>query len=153
MRWRRVKTSREWWMEGINKQQQLSIVEEGKVNEKYAAEAEHEIERYFSSLGSQKGRTLERACTEADCSKYALLLSLLSSPLLSLLTLYKREGSHGYTRGSEQGHEEDTLDLNLLYLPWPQASLGRVKLDLSSSFFDLIQALGKGISPQFTFSK
>ena len=35
----------------------------------------------------------------------------------------------------------------------PQASVGRVKLDLSSSFFDIIQALGKGISPQFTPSK
>ena len=38
-------------------------------------------------------------------------------------------------------------------LPWPQASVGKMKLDLSSSFFDLIQALGKGISPQFTSSK
>ena len=161
-----------------------------------------------ASLGSQKGRTLERACTEADWSKYDPYLSPL---LLSFVYPLQKEkavmdaqeevnkaikarkkmlkaGSYVYEIDIKSAEHTwkvwwpssllfyTALSLLLLHdfflslsfpqppshsphselivwmqgatnLPWPQASVGRMKLDLSSSFFDLIEALGEGISP------
>ena len=205
-------------VEGINQleQQLLSIVEDGKVNDKYAAEAEEEVERYFSrceqALAARKEgllRELAQKLTDQSMSSSSIFLSL-SSPLLCLPSTQKgkavmdaqeevnkaikarkkilKAGSHVYeieTKSAEHTWKvwwPSSLSLLLLHdfflslsflqppshssyselilwmqgatnLPWPQASVGRMKLDLSSSFFGLIEALGKGISPQFTFSK
>ena len=81
-------------VEGINQleQQLLSIVEDGKVNDKYAAEAEEEVERYFSrceqALAARKEgllRELAQKLTAQSMSSFIFL-----PPLLSLLTPYKK---------------------------------------------------------------
>ena len=81
-------------VEGINQleQQLLSIVEDGKVNDKDFAEAEEEVERYFSrceqALAARKEgllRELAHKLTAQSMSSFIFL-----SPLLSLLTLYKK---------------------------------------------------------------
>ena len=96
-------------VEGINQleQQLLSIVEDGKVNDKYAAEAEEEVERYFSrceqALAARKeGLLRELAQKLTDQSMSSSIYLPLSSPLF---TLYKREGSDGCTGRGEQGHQ------------------------------------------------
>ena len=70
-------------VEGINQleQQLLSIVEDGKVNDKYAAEAEEEVERYFSrceqALAARKEGLLRELAQKLTAQ------SMSSSPLLS----------------------------------------------------------------------
>ena len=78
-------------VEGINQleQQLLSIVEDGKVNDKYAAEAEEEVQRYFSrceqALAARKDgllRELARKLTTQSMSSSIFLPSpLLVYPL------------------------------------------------------------------------
>ena len=209
-------------VEGINQleQQLLSIVEDGKVNDKYAAEAEEEVARYFSrceqALAARKeGLLRELAQKLADQSMSSSIL--LPSPLLCLPSTQKgkavmdaqeevnmaikarkkmlKAGSYVYKidiKSAEHAWEvwwsssllshialslfsfcmisfspspsyHRRLILHTLNssfwmqgatnLPWPQASVGTMKLDLSSSFFGLIEALGTGMSPQFTCSK
>ena len=81
-------------VEGINQleQQLLSIVEDGKVNDKDFAEAEEEVERYFSrceqALAARKEgllRELAQKLTAQSMSSFIFL-----PPLLSLLTPYKK---------------------------------------------------------------
>ena len=105
-------------VEGINQleQQLLSIVEDGKVNDKYAAEAEEEVERYFSrceqALAARKeGLLRELAQKLTDQSMSSSIPSIspsLSSPLFTLYT--KREGSDGCTRRGEHGHQSKEED-------------------------------------------
>ena len=80
-------------VEGINKleQQLLSIVEDGKVNDKYCAEAEEEVERYFSrceqALAARKEgllRELAQKLTDQSMSS-----SIFLSPLLCLPSTQK----------------------------------------------------------------
>ena len=71
----------------------------------------------------------------SPCSRFLPLL-LLPVTTVSLSTLWTHLWMQGATR-----------------MAMPQALVGRMKLDLSSSFFELIQVLGKGISPQFISSK
>ena len=96
-------------VEGINQleQQLLSIVEDGKVNDKYFAEAEEEVERYFSrceqALAARKEGLLRELAQKLTAQSMSSSIYLpLSSPLF---TLYKREGSDGCTRRGEQGHQ------------------------------------------------
>ena len=74
-------------VEGISQleQQLLSIVEDGKVNDKYAAEAEEEVERYFSrceqALAARKEgllRELAQKLTDQSMSSSIFLPPLLS---------------------------------------------------------------------------
>ena len=83
-------------VEGINQleQQLLSIVEDGKVNDKYFAEAEEEVERYFSrceqALAARKeGLLRELAQKLADQSMSSSFL--LPSPLLCLPSTQKEK--------------------------------------------------------------
>ena len=99
-------------VEGINQleQQLLSIVEDGKVNDKYFAEAEEEVERYFSrceqALAARKEgllRELAQKLTAQSMSSFIFL-----PPLLSWLTLYKKRRQwwmhkKRWTRLSKQG--------------------------------------------------
>ena len=103
-------------VEGINQleQQLLSIVEDGKVNDKYAAEAEEEVERYFSrceqALAARKEgllRELAHKLTDQSMSS-SISFSPSSTPLFTLYP--KREGSDGCTRRSEQGHQSKEED-------------------------------------------
>ena len=103
-------------VEGINQleQQLLSIVEDGKVNDKYFAEAEEEVERYFSrceqALAARKEgllRELAQKLTDQSMSS-SISFSPLSSPLFTLYT--KREGSDGCTRRGEHGHQSKEED-------------------------------------------
>ena len=206
-------------VEGINQleQQLLSIVEDGKMNDKCAAEAEEEVERYFSrceqALAARKEgllRELAQKLTDQSMSS-SIFLSYppLPSPLLCLPSPQKgkavmdaqeevnkaikarkkmlKAGSYVYEIDIKSAENtwkvwwpssllfhtalsllishDFFLSLSFLQplshsphselifwmqgatnLPWPQASVGRMKLDLSSSLFELIQALGKGIS-------
>ena len=85
-------------VEGINKleQQLLSIVEDGKVNDKYAAEAEEEVERYFSrceqALAARKEGLLRELAQKltAQSMSSSIFLSL-SSPLLCLPSIQKEK--------------------------------------------------------------
>ena len=83
-------------VEGINQleQQLLSIVEDGKVNDKYFAEAEEEVERYFSrceqALAARKeGLLRELAQKLTDQSMSSSVPSISPSPLLCLLSIQK----------------------------------------------------------------
>ena len=85
------------------------VVEDGKVNDKYFAEAEEEVERYFSrceqALAARKEgllRELAQKLTDQSMSS-SVSFSPSSTPLFTLYT--KREGSDGCTRRSEQGHQ------------------------------------------------
>ena len=204
-------------VEGINQleQQLLSIVEDGKVNDKDFAEAEEEVERYFSrceqALAARKEGLLRELAQKLTDQSMSSSISF-SPPLLSFVYPLQKEkavmdaqeevnkaikarkkmlkaGSYVYEieiKSAEHAwkvwwpssllfHTALSLfsfcmisfspspsynrclilhTLNSSFwmqgatnLPWPQASVGRMKLDLSSSFFELIQALGKGISP------
>ena len=107
-------------VEGINQleQQLLSIVEDGKVNDKYAAEAEDEIHRYFSkcvqALAARKDGLLidlaQKLTAQSMSSSFFRSLTLLC--LLST----KREGSGGCTRGGNKGHqsEEESTESRLI---------------------------------------
>ena len=201
-------------VEGINQleQQLLSIVEDGKVNDKDFAEAEEEVERYFSrceqALAARKEGLLRELAQKLTAQSMSSSI-LLPSPLLYLPSTQKgkavmdaqeevnkaikarkkmlKAGSYVYEIDIKSAENtwkvwwpssllfhtalsllishDFFLSLSFLQplshsphselifwmqgatnLPWPQASVGRMKLDLSSSLFELIQALGKGIS-------
>ena len=101
-------------VEDINQleQQLLSIVEDGKVNDKYAAEAEEEVARYFSrceqALAARKEGLLrelaQKLTAQSMSSSIFLSYPPLPSPLLCLPST-KREGSDGCTRRGEHGHQ------------------------------------------------
>ena len=83
-------------VEGINQleQQLLSIVEDGKVNDKYIAEAEEEVERYFSrceqALAARKEGLLRELAQKLTAQSISSSIFLsLSSPLLCLPSIQK----------------------------------------------------------------
>ena len=81
-------------VEGINQleQQLLSIVEDGKVNDKYAAEAEEEVQRYFSrceqALAARKEGLLRELAQKLTAQSMSSTISLLS-PRLCLPSIQK----------------------------------------------------------------
>ena len=97
-------------VEGINQleQQLLSIVEAGKVNDKYCTEAEEEVERYFSrceqALAVRKEGLLRELAQKLTDQSMSSSISFSPPPLLCLPST-KREGSDGCTRRGEQGHQ------------------------------------------------
>ena len=102
-------------VEGINQleQQLLSIVEDGKVNDKDFAEAEEEVERYFSrceqALAARKEGLLRELAQKLTAQSMSSSISFSPPPLLCL-PFTKREGSDGCTRRSEQGHQSKEED-------------------------------------------
>ena len=99
-------------VEGINQleQQLLSIVEDGKVNDKYAAEAEEEVERYFSrceqALAARKEGLLRELAQKLTAQSMSSSIFLpLSSPLFTLYIKRRQWWMHKkkWTRPSKQG--------------------------------------------------
>ena len=82
-------------VEGINQleQQLLSIVEDGKVNDKYAAEAEEEVERYFSrceqALAARKEGLLRELAQKLTDQSMSSSISFSPPPLLCLPSTQK----------------------------------------------------------------
>ena len=101
-------------VEGINQleQQLLSIVEDGKMNDKCAAEAEEEVERYFSrceqALAARKEGLLRELAQKLTAQSMSSSI-FLSSPLLSFINpLHKKRRQwwmhkKRWTRPSRQG--------------------------------------------------